>query len=112
MYCEASTMGTLTREAGPVRPDAAEAVFTCSGTLDLPSSVTTIYVSGCGGGGGGAGGHTADPGGGGGGGSSAVCVSEMPVSVIAPAALTITIGSGGAGGAAGANGLQGGNTTI
>ena len=108
----ASAIGGLTREAGAVNESVTESVFTSSGTLDLPSSVTTIYVSGCGGGGGGAGGHTADPGGGGGGGGSAVCVSEMPVMVTPGAALTVTIGNGGSGGAAGANGSPGSDTTI
>jgi hypothetical protein len=91
------------------------AVFTSSGTWNVPQGVTTISVSGCAGGGGGGGSvysNSTNYYGGLGGGAGQSVIKKL-ISVTPGHTLSITIGAGGAGGAAGTNyGSSGGNTTI
>ena len=78
-------------------------VFTSSGTFNVPSGVTKIYVTACAGGGGGAGGGkyasstniTAYSGAGGNGGEF---VYRYPITVTPGSSISITVGSGGSGG--------------
>ena len=100
-------------------------VFTSSGTFNVPSGVTKIYVTACAGGGGGAGGGkyasstniTAYSGAGGNGGEF---VYRYPITVTPGSSISITVGSGGSGGSgnkydaanAGGAGGTGGNTII
>jgi hypothetical protein len=90
-------------------------LFTSSGTFNVPSGVTKVYLTMVAGGGGGAGGaQTPSKGGGGGGGGASLL--KYPLTVTPGAALTVTIGAGGAGGTpaniAGVNGTVGGNTSF
>ncbi len=72
-------------------------VFTSSGTFNVPTNVTIVWLTGTGaGGGGGVGGYSPTEMGGGGG--SGQCCFDLPVPVTAGAAITVTIGAGGIGG--------------
>lgn len=110
---------------GPVQMDAYEnmAVFTSSGTFNIPANVTQMAAQVVGGGGGGAGGGAASSGNtisGGGGGGAGMIVHQM-VTISGDTALTVTVGAGGSGGTgatAGSNGYpgdsasNGGNSTV
>lgn len=103
---EASALATMdTRQ-----PFRAFVRFTTSGTFNVPSDVSTVFVEVVGGGGGGAGGDNLSTSGGGGGGGE---IRRAAVPVTPSAALTVTIGAGGAAGALGGNpGSDGGTTTF
>lgn len=86
--------------------------FTSSGTFNVPSTVSVVWVTavGAGGGGGGAGGNTYNAGGGGGG--AGELYLDYKVAVTPGASITVTIGAAGTGGTGGNNGTDGGDTTF
>lgn len=116
----AGTPGTWTKIGGGMN----YALFTASGTWNVPAGVTTIRCRVIGGGGGGGGGGSATTstgtGNGGGGGAPGFPFDLVVPLVASDTTLTIAIGSGGVGGtgavAAGGNGNQpggnGGQTTV
>jgi hypothetical protein len=75
-------------------------LFTSSGTFNVPSGVTGVWVSGVGAGGGGSCRNAAATAGGGGG--SGEYVISFPVNVTSSGTVTVTIGAGGPGAAGGA----------
>lgn len=77
---------------------------------DVPSWVSTVYVS-CVGGGAGAGGGASSHGGGGGG-SAGNYIINYPVTVTPGGTVAITIGEGGAGGTGIGDGIDGENTVF
>lgn len=89
---------------------ASFTAFTSSGTVQIPSGITRVFVSLCGGGGGGGGADNSGGGGGGGGGSE--CIMRHRMNVTAGNTYTYTVGAGGSGGSAGSVGVVGGNSTF
>ena len=86
---------------------AKQELFTASGTFTAPSTVSLVYITGCGAGGGGGGTQQNNQAAGGGGGAFA---ERVPVDVTGGNEYQVTVGAGGAGGAAGDNnGVNGGN---
>ena len=86
--------------------------FTASGTFNVPTNVTGVWVTGIGGGGGG--GTRASALGGGGGGSGEYG-QLLPLNVTSSGTLTITVGTGGAGAPAtsgAADGSSGNNSVV
>jgi hypothetical protein len=90
-------------------PLSRQAVFTTSGTWNVPAGVSLAYGKVIGGGAGGAGGGNFSAGGGGGGGGG---VAEGFFNPSALEAVTVTIGSGGAGGASNTAGSDGSGSSI
>jgi hypothetical protein len=99
----------LVNTPAPSSAGPRSARFLTSGTLTVPTGITTMYATGCGAGGAGGGctGMTSAGGGGGGGGAS---IDGQPFSVISGHLLAITVGTGATGGS-GAGGT-GGSTLI
>lgn len=86
------------------------AFFSATGTLVVPTGITTMYATGCapGGGGGACSGTTSS---GGGGGGSGAAINRTAFSTTPGHLLSVTVGSPGAGGTAAA-GSAGGTTTL
>lgn len=114
MYYEIVYNGTdFILASGGASSSGSRALFTSSGSFEVPAGISTIYVTASAGGGGGSttGSSDTNPGGAGGGGGEA-CFSK-PIAVNSGEIITITVGSGGNGAAAnGNNGGNGGNTVI
>lgn len=90
----------------PTVPDIhGRQLFTASGTFNVPTGVSTVYVSMCGGGGG-SGGYR------GAGGGGAASVFHQSQAVTPGAAITVTIGAAGTGGVGSGNGTAGGNSSF
>lgn len=110
-----STARTVTGKTTTARDLKA---FTSSGTLALPSTVTSIDIFCVGGGGGGGGGSHKDNSrdewcyNAGSGGNGGYTVTRSSVSVTPGSTLTITVGAGGSAGAVGDNGGTGGTSSV
>ncbi len=84
--------------------------FTSSGTFNVPSTVSSVWVTMIGGGGGGS--ALAGAANGGGGGGSGEYRESVPVFCTASGTITVTIGAAGAGTTGAGNGTAGGTTSV
>ena len=88
--------------------------FTSNGSFTVPSSISTIYVSGCAGGGGGGNvpNTSASVASGGGGGGAGQAIIKTTYSVTPGQVITCTIGAGGTAGVSGGNTVIGSLVTL
>jgi len=87
------------------------AVFTASGTWNVPAAVSGAWATGVGGGGGGRGTAAAAAASGGGGGAGEEG-TQIPLPVTPGGTVSVTIGAAGPGGVGGVNGTDGGTTIV
>lgn len=111
-YTRVCNAGTWTGwNVAGVTPSGSQ-TFTASGTFNVPTGVTKVFLTGCGGGGGGGGVMGSNNGAqNGGGGGSGYTVIRRAVTVTPGASITVTVGGGGGAGSPGSGGT-GGTTSF